>query len=135
MCGHFCNNMWIPLSVVPNVSRNGDPFVQTSIVEAIATVDRAINSTRTHLFDRYPLFFFFEREVKINFAYIRNNGTFVKQETILLFKRHCEHLISSENTNSSTCKNSYYLNTPIKISVHCSSLSAEIICIKKLLNV
>ena len=25
----------------------------TSIVEAIATVDRAINSTRTHLFDRY----------------------------------------------------------------------------------
>ncbi|KYO32917.1 peroxidasin-like protein isoform B [Alligator mississippiensis] len=39
---------------VPNVSRNGDPFVQTSIVEAIATVDRAINSTRTHLFDSRP---------------------------------------------------------------------------------
>lgn len=38
---------------VPDVSRNGDPFVATSIVEAIATVDRAINSTRTHLFDRY----------------------------------------------------------------------------------
>ncbi|NXU05392.1 PXDN protein, partial [Buphagus erythrorhynchus] len=40
---------------VPDVSRNGDPhFVQTSIVEAIATVDRAINSTRTHLFDSRP---------------------------------------------------------------------------------
>lgn len=39
--------------LVPDVSRNGDPFVATSIVEAIATVDRAINSTRTHLFDRY----------------------------------------------------------------------------------
>ncbi|KAG8512340.1 Peroxidasin [Galemys pyrenaicus] len=39
---------------VPDVSRNGDPFVATSIVEAIATVDRAINSTRTHLFDSRP---------------------------------------------------------------------------------
>lgn len=39
--------------LVPDVSRNGDPYVATSIVEAIATVDRAINSTRTHLFDRY----------------------------------------------------------------------------------
>ncbi|XP_066468473.1 peroxidasin homolog isoform X2 [Tiliqua scincoides] len=39
---------------VPDVSRNGDPFVASSIVEAIATVDRAINSTRTHLFDSRP---------------------------------------------------------------------------------
>uniref|UniRef100_A0A673VDL4 Lactoperoxidase n=1 Tax=Suricata suricatta TaxID=37032 RepID=A0A673VDL4_SURSU len=39
---------------VPDVSRNGDPFVAKSIVEAIATVDRAINSTRTHLFDSRP---------------------------------------------------------------------------------
>ncbi|ERE68516.1 putative peroxidasin like protein [Cricetulus griseus] len=39
---------------VPDVSRNGDPYVATSIVEAIATVDRAINSTRTHLFDSRP---------------------------------------------------------------------------------
>lgn len=45
--------MQLHVFLVPNVSRNGDPFVQTSIVEAIATVDRAINSTRTHLFDRY----------------------------------------------------------------------------------
>ncbi|XP_053565707.1 peroxidasin homolog isoform X2 [Bombina bombina] len=37
--------------LVPEVSRTGDPFVATSIIEAIATVDRAINSTRTHLFD------------------------------------------------------------------------------------
>ncbi|XP_023374195.1 peroxidasin homolog [Otolemur garnettii] len=45
----------VVLSVnVPDVSRNGDPFVATSIVEAIATVDRAINSTRTHLFDSRP---------------------------------------------------------------------------------
>ncbi|XP_053236757.1 peroxidasin homolog isoform X1 [Podarcis raffonei] len=39
---------------VPDVSRNGDQFVASSIVEAIATVDRAINSTRTHLFDSRP---------------------------------------------------------------------------------
>ncbi|XP_030054785.1 peroxidasin homolog isoform X2 [Microcaecilia unicolor] len=39
---------------VPEVSRNGDPFVATSIIEAIATVDRAINSTRKHLFDSRP---------------------------------------------------------------------------------
>ncbi|XP_012818358.1 peroxidasin isoform X1 [Xenopus tropicalis] len=40
--------------LVPEVSRTGDPFVATSIIEAIATVDRAINSTRTHLFDSRP---------------------------------------------------------------------------------
>lgn len=45
--------MCFPVFLVPDVSRTGDPFVATSIVEAIATVDRAINSTRTHLFDRY----------------------------------------------------------------------------------
>ncbi|MEE6476698.1 hypothetical protein FKM82_011185 [Ascaphus truei] len=39
---------------VPEVSRTGDPFVATSIIEAIATVDRAINSTRSHLFDSRP---------------------------------------------------------------------------------
>lgn len=45
--------MCVHAFLVPDVSRNGDPYVATSIVEAIATVDRAINSTRTHLFDRY----------------------------------------------------------------------------------
>jgi hypothetical protein len=49
----FSGNMRVHVFLVPDVSRNGDPFVATSIVEAIATVDRAINSTRTHLFDRY----------------------------------------------------------------------------------
>ncbi|CAI9598021.1 unnamed protein product, partial [Staurois parvus] len=39
---------------VPEVSRTGDPFVTASINEAIATVDRAINSTRSHLFDGRP---------------------------------------------------------------------------------
>ncbi|KAG8445591.1 hypothetical protein GDO86_010388 [Hymenochirus boettgeri] len=39
---------------VPEVSRTGDPFVTSSIIEAIATVDRAINSTRSHLFDSRP---------------------------------------------------------------------------------
>ncbi|XP_069091955.1 peroxidasin homolog [Pleurodeles waltl] len=39
---------------VPEVSRTGDPFVATSIIEAIATVDRAINSTRRRLFDSRP---------------------------------------------------------------------------------
>ncbi|KAM4693347.1 peroxidasin homolog isoform 2-T2 [Discoglossus pictus] len=40
--------------LVPEVSRTGDPFVASSIIEAIATVDRAINSTRSHLFDSRP---------------------------------------------------------------------------------
>ncbi|KAM9316417.1 peroxidasin homolog [Gastrophryne carolinensis] len=39
---------------VPEVSRTGDPFVKISIHEAIATVDRAINSTRSHLFGSRP---------------------------------------------------------------------------------
>ncbi|XP_043926194.1 peroxidasin homolog isoform X2 [Protopterus annectens] len=40
--------------VVPEVSRTGDPFVERSIIEAIETVDKAINSTRKHLFDSRP---------------------------------------------------------------------------------
>lgn len=59
MCSNVCSNMQLHVFLVPNVSRNGDPFVATSIVEAIATVDRAINSTRTHLFDRYHVLWVF----------------------------------------------------------------------------
>uniref|UniRef100_H3AWY7 Peroxidasin n=1 Tax=Latimeria chalumnae TaxID=7897 RepID=H3AWY7_LATCH len=40
--------------LVPEVSRNGDQFVVTSIAEAIANVDQAISSTRRQLFDRRP---------------------------------------------------------------------------------
>uniref|UniRef100_A0ACB8GDL9 Uncharacterized protein n=1 Tax=Sphaerodactylus townsendi TaxID=933632 RepID=A0ACB8GDL9_9SAUR len=50
---------------VPDVSRNGDPFVASSIVEAIATVDRAINSTRTHLFDRLTIILIREPLIQI----------------------------------------------------------------------
>lgn len=39
-------------SSVPEVSREGDPFVSTSLEEAIRSVDSAIDSTRRHLFER-----------------------------------------------------------------------------------
>lgn len=79
VCSNVCSNMQLHVFLVPNVSRNGDPFVATSIVEAIATVDRAINSTRTHLFDRYHVLWgFFYGEVKINFGYTERNATISK---------------------------------------------------------
>ncbi|XP_069506922.1 peroxidasin homolog [Ambystoma mexicanum] len=37
-----------------DISREGDTFVETSILEAISSVDSAINSTRTELFSRRP---------------------------------------------------------------------------------
>ncbi|KAK1792924.1 hypothetical protein P4O66_001649 [Electrophorus voltai] len=39
---------------VPPVSREGDPFVSTSLQEAIHSVDSAIDSTRRHLFSGSP---------------------------------------------------------------------------------
>lgn len=38
-------------SSVPQVSREGDPFVSTSLEEAIRSIDSAIDSTRRQLFD------------------------------------------------------------------------------------
>ncbi|XP_073530329.1 peroxidasin homolog isoform X1 [Phyllobates terribilis] len=51
--GYSATSMVLSVTV-PEVSRTGDPFVTVSINEAIATVDRAINSTRSHLFDSRP---------------------------------------------------------------------------------
>ncbi|XP_069584102.1 peroxidasin homolog isoform X1 [Ranitomeya imitator] len=51
--GYSATSMVLTVTV-PEVSRTGDPFVTVSINEAIATVDRAINSTRSHLFDSRP---------------------------------------------------------------------------------
>ncbi|KAM3932563.1 peroxidasin homolog isoform 2-T2 [Leptodactylus fuscus] len=51
--GYSATSMVLSVTV-PEVSRTGDPFVTISINEAIATVDRAINSTRSHLFDSRP---------------------------------------------------------------------------------
>ncbi|XP_028652751.2 peroxidasin isoform X1 [Erpetoichthys calabaricus] len=40
--------------LVPEISRNGDPFVATSIRAAIDSIDSAIDSTRRNLFDGNP---------------------------------------------------------------------------------
>ncbi|XP_048453062.1 peroxidasin homolog [Rhincodon typus] len=40
--------------VVPDIVRSGDTFVESSIKEAIQSVDSAINSTRRDLFERRP---------------------------------------------------------------------------------
>lgn len=40
------------ISLVPDIVRSGDTFVESSIKEAIQSVDSAINSTRTNLFGR-----------------------------------------------------------------------------------
>lgn len=42
-------------SPVPQVSREGDPFVSTSLEEAIRSINSAIDSTRRQLFDGWAL--------------------------------------------------------------------------------
>ncbi|XP_057598535.1 peroxidasin homolog isoform X2 [Hippopotamus amphibius kiboko] len=86
----------VVLSVnVPDVSRNGDPFVATSIVEAIATVDRAINSTRTHLFDSRPRS---PNDLLALFRYPRDPYTVeqarageIFERTLQLIQEHVQH--------------------------------------------
>ncbi|XP_027696149.1 peroxidasin homolog isoform X2 [Vombatus ursinus] len=80
---------------VPDVSRNGDPFVATSIVEAIATVDRAINSTRTHLFDSHPRS---PNDLLALFRYPRDPYTVeqarageIFERTLQLIQEHVQH--------------------------------------------
>ncbi|KAM9066589.1 peroxidasin homolog isoform X2 [Sarcophilus harrisii] len=80
---------------VPDVSRNGDPFVATSIVEAIATVDRAINSTRTHLFDSRPRS---PNDLLALFRYPRDPYTVeqarageIFERTLQLIQEHVQH--------------------------------------------
>ncbi|XP_012884323.1 PREDICTED: peroxidasin homolog [Dipodomys ordii] len=80
---------------VPDVSRNGDPFVATSIVEAITTVDRAINSTRTHLFDGRPRS---PNDLLALFRYPRDPYTVgqarageIFERTLQLIQEHVQH--------------------------------------------
>ncbi|XP_038627579.1 peroxidasin homolog [Tachyglossus aculeatus] len=80
---------------VPDVSRNGDPFVATSIVEAIATVDRAINSTRSHLFDSRPRS---PNDLLALFRYPRDPYTVeqarageIFERTLQLIQEHVQH--------------------------------------------
>lgn len=80
---------------VPDVSRNGDPYVATSIVEAIATVDRAINSTRTHLFDSRPRS---PNDLLALFRYPRDPYTVgqarageIFERTLQLIQEHVQH--------------------------------------------
>nr|XP_021553352.1 peroxidasin homolog [Neomonachus schauinslandi] len=93
---------------VPDVSRNGDPFVATSIVEAIATVDRAINSTRTHLFDSRPRS---PNDLLALFRYPRDPYTVeqarageIFERTLQLIQEHVQHglMVDLNGTNCRT---------------------------------
>uniref|UniRef100_A0A8C5XBT8 Peroxidasin n=1 Tax=Microcebus murinus TaxID=30608 RepID=A0A8C5XBT8_MICMU len=91
----FLGNVRLHVLLVPDVSRNGDPFVATSIVEAIATVDRAINSTRTHLFDSRPRS---PNDLLALFRYPRDPYTVeqarageIFERTLQLIQEHVQH--------------------------------------------
>ncbi|XP_066570686.1 peroxidasin isoform X1 [Amia ocellicauda] len=77
---------------VPQISRNGDPFVATSIREAIQSVDSAIDSTRRHLFDSNPRT---PSDLLALFRYPRDPYTVeqarageIFEQTLLLIQRH-----------------------------------------------
>ncbi|KAJ8288623.1 hypothetical protein COCON_G00012820 [Conger conger] len=77
---------------VPQVSRNGDVFVATSLEEAIRSVDSAIDSTRRHLFDGQPRT---PGELLALFRYPRDPYTVeqarageIFEQTLLLIQRH-----------------------------------------------
>ncbi|XP_028827112.1 peroxidasin [Denticeps clupeoides] len=77
---------------VPPVSREGDPFVRSSIEEAIRSIDSAINSTRRHLFDGSPRT---PGELLALFRYPRDPYTVeqarageIFEQTLLLIQRH-----------------------------------------------
>ncbi|XP_017546292.1 peroxidasin [Pygocentrus nattereri] len=77
---------------VPQVSREGDPFVSTSIQEAIRSVDSAIDSTRRHLFNGSPRT---PGELLALFRYPRDPYTVeqarageIFEQTLLLIQRH-----------------------------------------------
>ncbi|XP_029114285.1 peroxidasin homolog isoform X2 [Scleropages formosus] len=77
---------------VPQVSRDGDLFVATSIQEAIRNVDSAIDSTRRHLFDGNPRT---PAELLALFRYPRDPYTVeqarageIFEQTLLLIQRH-----------------------------------------------
>ncbi|KAK3563805.1 hypothetical protein QTP86_034530, partial [Hemibagrus guttatus] len=77
---------------VPQVSREGDPFVSTSIEEAIRSIDSAIDSTRRQLFDGSPRT---PGELLALFRYPRDPYTVeqarageIFEQTLLLIQRH-----------------------------------------------
>ncbi|TSM77386.1 Peroxidasin [Bagarius yarrelli] len=77
---------------VPQVSREGDPFVSTSLEEAIRSVDSAIDSTRRRLFDGSPRT---PGELLALFRYPRDPYTVeqarageIFEQTLFLIQRH-----------------------------------------------
>ncbi|XP_017332074.1 peroxidasin [Ictalurus punctatus] len=77
---------------VPQVSREGDPFVSTSLEEAIRSIDSAIDSTRRQLFDGSPRT---PGELLALFRYPRDPYTVeqarageIFEQTLLLIQRH-----------------------------------------------
>ncbi|XP_050958877.1 peroxidasin homolog [Labeo rohita] len=77
---------------VPQVSREGDPFVSTSLEEAIRSINSAIDSTRRQLFDGSPRT---PAELLALFRYPRDPYTVeqarageIFEQTLLLIQRH-----------------------------------------------
>ncbi|XP_062863313.1 peroxidasin homolog [Trichomycterus rosablanca] len=89
--GYSSSSMVLTVQV-PQVSREGDPFVSTSIEEAIRSVNSAIDSTRRHLFDGSPRT---PGELLALFRYPRDPYTVeqarageIFEQTLLLIQRH-----------------------------------------------
>ncbi|XP_026789759.3 peroxidasin [Pangasianodon hypophthalmus] len=89
--GHSLVSMVLTVQV-PHISREGDPFVSTSLEEAIRTIDSAIDSTRRTLFDGLPRT---PGELLALFRYPRDPYTVgqarageIFEQTLLLIQRH-----------------------------------------------
>uniref|UniRef100_A0A8B9I269 Peroxidasin n=1 Tax=Astyanax mexicanus TaxID=7994 RepID=A0A8B9I269_ASTMX len=82
-------------SMVLTVQGTGDSYVSTSLEEAIRSIDRAIDSTRRHLFDGSPRT---PGELLALFRYPRDPYTVeqarageIFEQTLLLIQRHVNH--------------------------------------------
>ncbi|XP_067224184.1 peroxidasin homolog isoform X4 [Chanodichthys erythropterus] len=89
--GYSSSNMVLTVQV-PQVSREGDPFVSTSLEEAIRSINSAIDSTRRQLFDGSPRT---PAELLALFRYPRDPYTVeqarageIFEQTLLLIQRH-----------------------------------------------
>uniref|UniRef100_A0A8C2FJ85 Peroxidasin n=1 Tax=Cyprinus carpio TaxID=7962 RepID=A0A8C2FJ85_CYPCA len=89
--GYSSSSMVLTVQV-PQVSREGDPFVSTSLEEAIRSINSAIDSTRRQLFDGSPRT---PAELLALFRYPRDPYTVeqarageIFEQTLLLIQRH-----------------------------------------------
>ncbi|XP_057200052.1 peroxidasin homolog isoform X1 [Triplophysa rosa] len=89
--GYSSSSMVLTVQV-PQVSREGDPYVSTSLEEAIRSINSAIDSTRRQLFDGSPRT---PAELLALFRYPRDPYTVeqarageIFEQTLLLIQRH-----------------------------------------------